>query len=209
MDIHHIYTYIFAYIHTYICIYLHIYMHIYIARHVYVYSSYILTYVHHIFTYIYVHIYIQVYTYIDRSCHRGVSVDLFRRRSLYLKNSLVVNFLRQSWKHFFVPVRHDWLTKTNLCSKCPSKAATFVPSRVKKDKYDQNHSIWNVITGWRRVVGCLICIGHFLQKSPISNGSFAENDLQFKAYHGSLPPWTWKAPFSKPNGLFTFDFWHD
>jgi len=39
-------------------------------------------------------------------------------------------------------------------------------------------------------MGCLICIGHFVQKSPIISGSFAKNDLQLKVPYGCSPTCT-------------------
>ena len=43
-------------------------------------------------------------------------------------------------------------------------------------------------TKWWRPIECLILIGHFLQKSPIIGGCFAERDLQVEASCAFSPP---------------------
>jgi len=43
--------------------------------------------------------------------------------------------------------------------------------------YVQHDPLDLCVTGWRRIIGCLIFTGHFPPKSPVISGTFAENDL--------------------------------
>jgi len=91
----------------------------------------------------------------------------------------------ESMKMHFVTVR-TWKHTVRLCEHEISQGPVIAGVGIS--------------TGWRRGIGCLIFICHFLQKSPIIGGSFAENDLQLKA------PWVFATRSSKMEELGRVQF---
>ena len=76
-----------------------------------------------------------------------------------------------------------------------SRREVILPQSVLHESLFFRNYLWfldklcdQVHTRWWNPIGCIIFIGYYPQKSHIICGSFAENDLQLKAYYGSSPP---------------------
>jgi len=78
-------------------------------------------------------------------------------------------------------------TRTNIPKHASGPISWLIPKCKRYALRPPQILIGTTITP---LIGCLICIGQFSQKSPMNSGSFAKNDLQLKSYYGSSPPCT-------------------
>jgi len=115
----------------------------------------------YICTYIYVHIYIYIYIYIYTHIYIYIYIYVYKYTIYIYIYTYTHTYIHAVVIHIHKNV-HTYLHKHFL--------------------------ICNTLTGWRRILGCLIFICHFPQKSSVISGSFAEKDLRLKASYGSSPP---------------------
>ena len=87
------------------------------------------------------------------------------------------------WQHTGNTLATHWQHTADLPTQRSTSSKSGTSSRIRLVQSLKSQ----LPTEWRRVIGYLICMGHFLQKSPIISGSSAKNDKRLKASYKSAP----------------------
>jgi len=183
-----IYIYRCMYVYMYIYVYIHIFIYIHINIYIYIYRDiYICIYVHiYTYAYIYIRVYICTYVYI---LHIHTHISLYSY--VYIFNTHTRKHkTRSAHPHTNSLPTLDAHTPPNTPTHSSLTRLAFQPQTVLQTIHTRIHKHTRLKTKAMHLstmlfqvdfLGCLIFIGHFLQKSPTVSGSFAERDLQLSA----------------------------